>query len=177
MRGFAIALMLVDHLLSVLDAPVTTRLGPTRLSLPIFMVLSGWLRGSRAPMLRRYPLLMLAAASSAVASQVAGLGQPDILGVYLIALVAFDVLRWAGARPVWIAALSMAVGAYLWLPWDGYQPTTVLAMFSLGAACSSLPIWPQGLPAPRVLQWLGARPLQVFVAQAWAFATLALVLR
>lgn len=173
-RGIAVVLMLFDHALDVAGSPLALRLGPTRLALPLFMVLSGWLLvGKPGPSRRRSVQLGLAAAASAGGSYLAGLDAPDILTVYVAALVVRRVIRRTialDALPV--CALCLTVAQFAPPLWAGYSPWIVLGLISLGEVCRQ-----GGFPIPairpcRPFEYIGRHALPVFVVQAWVFAAL-----
>lgn len=172
-RGLAVVLMVLDHVLAVLGAPVVTRLLVTRLSLPLFCATSGALHliaGPRSP--RRSLQLLGVALLETVLNLVLGLGVPGPVTLML-------VMGWVGRalRPERHGLVLVVVGVlqavYLPVPWTGYQPGLVLAWWSLGALgvlaevdqVTRFTRW-----CPRWLEAVGRRPLGWYVGHLLVLA-------
>lgn len=139
-RGVAIVLMVLDHVLAVVDGDSPFRVGYpwsiTRLSLPLFMLaaaavwtpLGGWARSSR----RR--LIVGCAAEAVLLSALTALGRPGILGVFLLVLLLLDVIALTKWQPSWwlLGVLGLVQALYVPIGWRGYEPGLVLAWFVLG---------------------------------------------
>lgn len=171
-RGLAILLMILDHLLVQLDPMSTLRAGApwsiTRLALPLFMLASAavW-RPSRRVRWR----LWAAVFPEAVLMVMLGMQWPGVVVVILLVLSLLDVLPdgWRNWYVLGVLGLVQALYVPIGGGWEGYQPGLVLAWFCLGRlACFN------GSPLawlPRSFAPIGRRPL------AWYFGHLvALVL-
>lgn len=168
--------MVIDHALHVAGFPWWSRVGPTRASLPLFMLVSGWLLAGRTrPANVRCAQLAIAAAVGGPLSWFLGLGAPDILAVYIVAL-----FLWWCARAHPVAAITVGfVGAYT-LPfgWAGYEPGYVLGLIGVGALMRSTgrDYWSWGDRLPSFFEWAGRRPLSLFVGHLAVLAWLVAVL-
>lgn len=165
LRGLAIAVMIVDHMcafgLGVIrpdgvagDAMEVTRLTLTRISLPAFMLASGYLLATRLPRARRRLEIALlgVVVSVALESVYIGLGTPDILMVWSLCMAGAAVIqRW----PELVIALGF-VQCTAWPiggDWYGYQPGMVAGLLAVGVIvgreahsvvldqCDGLPRW------------------------------------
>lgn len=165
-------LMILDHALAVGGAPWWTRVGPTRASLPLFMLVSGWLLCGRSrPSDVRCVQLAIATVAAAPASLLAGLGAPDILLVYSMALVGWHFFR---ANAALATVVGLVASVTFPVSWYGYHPGYVLGLLGIGALMRA------GSSGQRYFQWgerlpawterLGQIPLTAFVASTWLFA-------
>lgn len=173
LRGAALVLAVLDHLLVVLDAPGFLRWGPTRFAFPVFMVLCGALLASRTlPSPQRCVELFGAAFLALPASAAAGLDSPDILLVLCVALFVRAGLWVALARAsvalrhVVCAAVGLTLAWFVPLGWDGYEPGLVIGLLAVGGLAGPAAL--ETRLRSRALEWLGRRPLRVWVCQAWA---------
>lgn len=178
-RGLAIILMLVDHGLAVAGSPWWSRVGPTRASLPLFMLVSGWLLCGRSrPSDVRCVQLAIATVAAAPASALAGLGAPDILLVYSMALVGWHFFR---AHAVAATTVGLVTFATFPVTWYGYHPGYVLGLLGVGAllrqSSGSHAFRDFGDRLPACFARVGQYPLTWFVGSTYAFVLIALVLR
>lgn len=171
LRGLAIALMVLDHTLlcaigvwgvseRVEGIASLVRITLTRLALPLFMVLSGWLLARKDLALRRYfQVLAVGLASTAVAAAFAlPIATPDVLIVWCVVMTGSALIR---RFPVQAVAVGV-VQSFTWpWPWDGYQPGVVLALVAAGvlAKHSNSRFYVIGDRLPRLLEVVGRHPL------------------
>lgn len=175
LRGVAVVLMVVDHVVKVV-APdslwwVTSTV--TRLSLPMFMVTAGVLLARRSHGLRPLRALDLFLAGSVVTVVFGAIGfaLPDILVVMLLTA---PLWSWVRRSPVLAVIFGLIQLVNLPLPWGGYQPGLVLALLGVGVLASGT--WAQyGERLPVWCAAVGRRPLLFYVghilllpALAWA---------
>lgn len=159
LRGAAIGLMVLDHLLVQVAPTSVVRVTVTRLSLPLFMFAAAavW---RRRPGARRLVQLGAAAVCEALLFVPLGMRQPGIVAVFLGLTVA-GVFTAAGARPLLWGTLGLVQALYVPVPWDGYQPGLLVAWWCLGrlGAQEARPIGERvSLLAP-----IGRRPLLWYV--------------
>lgn len=176
-RGLAILLMVLDHVLVLVDPDHLARLTITRLALPAFAITTGYLWRPRWS--TRYLQLLVAAIAADVASGFIGpeMGQPGILWLIVYGyglLWLFEQLDWPPVLKV-----TMAVLAWHWLPvggmpdwWTGYHPFEVVAWMLLGRHMLSRH-QVAGLPRIRWAEAIGRRPLTWYVAHLAVLASLA----
>lgn len=165
-RGLAIALMTVDHALLAFGAPAWTRLGPTRLALPVFMLVFGmlWRDGWR----RRHVDVALAALVSIPLMGVLGGPAVPVLVVIVVVLVVMNLTCRLPIQYVLVAAVMQAT---TWpLGWDGYEPGLLLAFalmgrlagFSTGFGIGALDV-DGPLRRSRWLAFIGRYPLAFYL--------------
>ena len=197
LRGLAVVLMIIDHVLAVGTAAVLARGLPvsivviddarffrltiTRLALPLFMVVSGYLLADRdRPSRRRQGQLLAAAVVAQILfAPLPGLSDVDVLVVVFVVQLAWPVLR---ASPVVFAALGMVAAvnvATLPFGWTGYSPALVAALMCLGALAARTKDRgaerARRMPLPKWLAAVGRRPLTAYVghlAVIWVFVQL-----
>jgi hypothetical protein len=171
LRGLAIFLMIIDHSLLMTMTYVTDepwmewlRKTLTRLSLPLFMLVSGLLIARKGkPSWRRLPMVVVVAVVINVVSwyQV-GFGVPEILAVWLMCLPLYPLFV---RFPIETATLGILVTINLPITvdwWDGYQPALVLTFLALGSLLNryaNAPVLRAGERLPGLLEPIGKRPL------------------
>lgn len=178
-RGLAVLLMVVGHVLAVTDSGLLVRLTLTRASLPLFALVTGYLLADREPSNRRTLQLAGGAAVSLwLVRFLPGMAAVDVLAVIGIALAFWPLaLRW----PVVTLCVGAVQGYTFAGFFDGYQPGHVMALMCAGLllrrggsvpdlavarrVASALPGWVAGI---------GRRPLTVYVGH---LAVLAVAVR
>ncbi|WP_440996600.1 hypothetical protein [Arhodomonas sp. SL1] len=159
LRGAALVLMVVDHLAVFGYLPDELR-AVTRLALPGFMFVAGWLwRPGLRP--RLLEVIVAAAASWGLWFLVAG----PMVPVLVVFCLTYPLLGLARRAPVTALAVSVLQLSAWPIPWAGYQPGAVLAFLVLGqlACVHGLGEW-QGLG--QRLAWLapaGRWPLTLYL--------------
>ncbi|MHA7812890.1 MAG: TraX family protein [Phycisphaerales bacterium] len=130
LRGLAILLMILDHVLCVIDPENIARYTLTRAALPIFMLISGYLLANRNPSLKRYAQLVAASfCSLLIVQHIPGMAKVDVLFVIAIVLTVWPIAR---RYPI-IALCIGAVQSQTLGLWDGYEPGHILAIMCAGA--------------------------------------------
>lgn len=130
LRGLAILLMILDHVLSIIDPENLARYTLTRAALPIFMLIAGYLLANRNASIKRYLQLVAAAfASLTIVQYIPGMAKVDVLFVIALALALWPI---AQHYPI-IALCVGTVQAQTLGLWDGYQPGHLLALMCAGA--------------------------------------------
>ncbi|MFB9542561.1 acyltransferase family protein [Micromonospora sagamiensis] len=173
LRGLAIILMVIDHVLVVVLANVASepwmeaiRLTLTRLSMPLFMILSGLLLARRGYPSRKRILQILVAAAllNLLLNQVeVGLVTPEILAVWLTLLPFFPLIA---RYPVEAAGLGILQLRNLPIAWDGYQPGEAAAFIALGVVLNRISdsaLLRHAIAIPRWCEAVGRRPLLWYV--------------
>lgn len=171
LRGAAILLMVLDHVLVHVDYASPLRFTATRLALPAFVICAALVRPVGAAALGRRRMLLLAGAvcAEAVLGPAAGLGTPGPVLLITLVLVAAPQLDRA---PATFAVLGLIQALYL-APrfgphWDGYQPGMVAAWWCVGRLVTDRErAWTEHLPRP--LAVVGRHPL------AWYLGHLAVI--
>lgn len=130
-RGLAVLLMFLDHTLSVLEGGMIWRLTLTRASLPLFMLVSGYLLAYRNPSFRRYAQLLAASAVSLIlVQQIPGKASADVLAMISVAVSCWPIARrW----PIATMAIASTIGYTFAGLGDGYQPGYLLSLMCAGA--------------------------------------------
>lgn len=163
LRGLALLLMILDHAVIVFGWADEIR-HLTRLAMPMFMVLSGYLFRYRLG--RRYAQVWIAALMSWPVAVVLDVAAVPILVIYaaLLPLLLLPV-HW-----VLIVAVLGALQLYNWpIAWQGYQPGYVFLFLALGRIYRLIPrnsrltVGSGGGP----LVWMGRYPLFLYVAHLW----------
>jgi hypothetical protein len=166
-RGLAVALMAADHLLYVTHGPAELRHTVTRVAMPLFALVAGYL-------VRRLSLrwLWVFTVGAALPVAVPWIDNPNILcelaagAVVCVAarrwrygpLLAFGVLAWA---------LTIAANGYA-VPVGSYQLTAVVGLMLLGQHSGDLLAGIGGRWLPGWLAGLGRYPLTVYVGHLLA---------
>lgn len=160
-RGAAILLMIVDHVLVLVDPDSLARSTVTRLSMPAFAIVTGYLW--RARWTWRYAHLVAAALVAEVCGRLIGLGTPDVLLLIGAGYLALWLVEYSGLPP--LVAIALAVLSWQHMPvggmpdtWTNYHPNEVLAWMLLGRYLLEVEHVVR-LPRVRWLEAIGRRPL------------------
>lgn len=182
LRGLALVLMVVDHALLAAGGLVAVRVTVTRASLPLFCLVAGALLTAARP---RWARLGKIAAAGLVATAFGapfGIGQPDVLFVLALALVAAPLLIRIGSPGVLYGALAVAIlqpvswPGWLLVPgWTGYQPGTVLALVIVGHLWGAPQLAHYGDRLPGWLALPGRHPLSLYVWHVFVLGALVAV--
>lgn len=173
-RGLAIVLMVLDHVLVQVDPHSSLRAGApwsiTRLSLPLFMLAAGQVWRPSSPWhLNRVKLLGVGLVE-VLLLQLLGMQLPGIvLIIWMVFLwldlfaAVLDRIRYACIEawfwPLGVGGLLQAL--YVPVDWAGYQPGLVLLWWALGFAAFEAS-WTDALDF-RALRWIGRYPLTWYV--------------
>lgn len=161
-RGAAVLLMVLDHVLLQIDAGHPLRVGHvwsiTRYSLPLFMLASAavW-RGGRS--WQRWSTLVLVAVYEWHMTGVLGMPEPGIVLVFLVVLVQVEVVSFAwgrrmgGAAVYALGVVGLVQALYSPVAIAGYQPGLVTLWWCLGYLGWHGGVW--------AYQWRGFAPLEV----------------
>ena len=196
LRGLAVLLMLVDHLLVFAPqfsdawffspAPGSptwwTRHTLTRLSMPLFMLVSGFLLHDRPPSRRRRLLIGVLGGLLTLLLNWSwpAFGVPEILVVWSLVMLLTPLLR---EHPLEMLVLGVLQQLYLPVSWQGYQPGLVAAFLAAGVLWRRLPAPARLLEAlgdalPSFFATVGRRPLLWYATHltflallAWAFTS------
>jgi hypothetical protein len=190
LRGLAIFLMILDHALVIFlscygwqDWAYQTRRTVTRLSMPLFMLVSGLLvaRKGRPSIRRLPPIFFIGLVFTEVVVNIPqlGFGAPDILLLWLLCLTLYPLwIRWPVEMAV-IGILQIVNWPITIDWWRNYQPGEVLAFLALGALLArrenSL-LLRTGAHLPRWLAFIGRRPLVWYTAHLTALLVLGAIL-
>jgi hypothetical protein len=173
-RGLAVVLMVLDHVLFQRDPSSVLRVGSpvsiTRLSLPLFMLAAAavWRPGAW----RRYGRLIPVAVVELVLCELLGMPAPGIVALIVVVGLVLDVAAWLRAgrevHPYVWALLGLVQALYVPVAWGGYQPGLVLAWWALGRlAWPTLEAAASSVTSSSTLRnWLasiGRRPLVWYV--------------
>lgn len=158
LRAIAIALMILDHVLIVTGHENSLwRLTLTRLSMPLFFLVSGHLLRRR----NWFRLGVVVAIGVALPEVVPWLDAPNVLIWYAVGAVLLTrAPRWFCAAVI-AAALALAANDYPSVSPSGYAPEGLLALMALGRLVPRRSI--PDLPLPRRLAVAGRYPLSTFV--------------
>jgi hypothetical protein len=163
LRGTAIALMVLDHLLAWGEVGFCVQATVTRASLPLFMLVSGNLMAERVlPSIGR--AAQLAAAACASTWLVAGLpfmAPVDVLVSFCLALLAWPAARLAPACALVVCVVVMGIAPMN----SGYSPFELLALMLVGAMTFDVGSWLYrfGCALPWWLAAFGRWPLTWYV--------------
>ena len=163
LRGAAVGLMVLDHALLVIGGPHVVRLTITRLALPLFMIVAGYLlgqRGGQRPSSRRVLAVGACGVATTTMFHLMGLPTPDVLLTFVAVLMVYPLLsRW----PLQLATLGLLQAVNIPIPWTGYQPGYLLLWVGLGVLTFRAGI---ALPTLRLPSWVaavGRQPLRWYV--------------
>lgn len=176
LRGFAIVLMILDHVLVTgllhwgwPEQLQWLRLTVTRLALPLFMMIAGYLWADRGPSWRRLPWLIAAAFVATVCCRLLGLPPIEIVALYLGCMVVSKYVVLAPI-PTMIVGLLWAFNFPDTFPQLFYHPGYVLTWLALGViwwrqelAWDYEPETIQTPPGAQLYGWLGRWPLTSYV--------------
>jgi hypothetical protein len=142
LRGLAIILMVLDHVLLQIEPTHSLRYTLTRLSLPLFMITAGTLYRPATP--RRLARLAPAILVEATISTIVLESRPGIVTVYAIALLTTTATQHIPrlGTPRALIAIGLLQTLLLPITWTGYQPGLVLAFVNAGRLIN-----PASLPA------------------------------
>lgn len=172
MRGLALLLMMVDHLALVYGAPWGVRELLTRLAMPLFMLVAGflWRPGWRW----RHLEVFFAAVLATPYLWYIGGETVGILFVYLWALLCMPAVQ---RFPLLVLAVAIIQPITWPLAINLYQPGVVLALLALGYLARQHGFGRElvqiGSVLPSSLTVLGRWPLLIYVAHLYVFALLA----
>lgn len=186
-RGIAVLLMVADHVLAIGVAvallhgtPLSpaavsrlrlVRLTVTRLALPLFAGVSGYLLADRdgPSSRRRLQLVAAAVVAQVLFAPLPGMSDVDVLVVIVVAQLAWPLVR---RRPAEAACAGIVLAFNLpSLPhgWTGYSPMLVLAFMCVGALAADRDrvrrdAPPEPLRLPGWVSAIGRRPLTAYLA-------------
>jgi hypothetical protein len=157
-RGTAIVLMVVDHVLAFRGAwrlwlwAGVVRLVFTRFALPAFMCVSGYLWGMRGvPSLRRRVEVLLVVPLSWWLSCRAGLGGPDVLALYAVVV-------WVSPLVVRFPLLAVVLGLLQAMNWRlSFFPGSYYPLGWVVAFCGLGVLWFDSVQAGRGSALLSCR--------------------
>lgn len=164
LRGLAVVLMLVDHVLLLVD-PVSPARLITRAAMPLFFLIAGHLASWRP-----VRLVLCAAWGLVLPLLLPWLDAPNVLTLYAAGVPLVLVLERIGKPAVAVlVAIALTIGANGWAAYrGGYDPASVLALLALGRLMP-LREWVDGGEWPKWLQPVGQRPLVVYVGHLLIF--------
>lgn len=159
LRGLAVVLMVLDHVLEVAEAGEVARDSLTRLAMPLFFLVSGHL--VRRVDVRR--LVLVGALGVVLPLVVRVFEAPNVLLWY--ALFA-PVVVWGKRRPavLWLCAFTALLlygNDHVLVGEPSYPPFALLGLMALGALAPRAAF--DRLPALRPLELAGRFPLSVYV--------------
>lgn len=127
LRGLAIVLMMVDHVALVYGAPFGVREIITRLAMPLFMLLAGYLW--RPGLRMRHLDLIVAAALSVPLSWLIG---SDTVPILVVLVLVLPLMELAHRYPLALLVLAIVQPITWPIAWYGYQPGAILALLIVG---------------------------------------------
>lgn len=172
LRGLAIVLMVLDHVLVQVDSDSLVRSTVTRFALPLFMF-------AAAAVWHEFPRvgrLFVVAVVEAFLYPYLGMGTPGIVTVYVGLLGVLDVVGvWIDLRrPYLLGVVGLVQALYVPIGWSGYEPGLVLAWWCLARCYLAseptirLPAWlgPLGVVGRHPLVWYVGHLLVIALAVA-----------
>lgn len=156
LRGVAVLLMVLDHVLVQVAAGHPLRFTVTRLSLPLFAFCFAYL-GGRSRSRTRLLILGGLVVVETVLNGPLSLGVPGPVALLVLAEalhVAWPALR---ERPVLVAGAGLLQALYLPVEWSGYQPGLVVCWYALGTV-AAIELVSIGSRIPRWVAAVGRRP-------------------
>ena len=183
MRGLAIVIMIIDHVLSLLESVgiqnilvENSRLTITRFSMPLFMLASGivWVRyGLKVK--RWSQVFFLALILNAMMRLLwPDFNFPEILLVWSVLAIFWRVI-------VRYPIITMIVGytqtTFWQIPWQGFQPGELLIFLSVGALIGKIPLenlWRERRTAKLLepLALVGRYPLAIYGGHLFLLAVI-----
>lgn len=160
LRGFAIALMILDHVFIVfVDPSSPIRLTITRLSMPIFFILAGHLCKRIS-----WRLLLIGVVGITLPLVVSFIDDPNVLFWYAVFAPIIVFLRKYPAALIGVVVFALTVSAnYMQGTFYGtYYPPALFAFMALGAIMSRPLVIDFAQRIPRI-PWLGTYPLTIYV--------------
>lgn len=160
LRGLAIALMILDHLLIVFVNPSSPiRMTITRLAMPIFFVLAGHLCKRLS-----WRLLLIGVVGVLLPTYVSFIDNPNVLLWYALFAPAIVFLRKYPAALIGIVVFSLtAVANYMQGSFAGtYYPPALFAFMALGAMMTRSLVVDFARYIPKI-PFLGMYPLTIYV--------------
>lgn len=173
MRGLAIVLMIVDHVLSALESTGLSnslveysRLTFTRFSMPLFMIASGAVWGLYGLRFKRWAQVVLWAVLVNALTRLLwpDFNFPEILMVWaLIAICWRLVVRF----PIITMIIGYTQTTYWQISWQGFQPGELVIFLAAGVILSRVPIdglWRERhtLKFLEPLSFIGRYPLMIY---------------
>lgn len=162
LRGLAIVLMVLDHVLFQVDPDNILRFTLTRTALPLFMATAAMVWRGR-PSNRRLAQLGLAALIEVPLTIGLGMPMPGILTVFVLLVVMLWQVPIIQQKPGIFAALGLIQTIYIPDPLPGYDLGLVLAWWCLGALAAK-ELEPLGARLPAWCRAIGRGPLTWYLA-------------
>lgn len=173
MRGLAIVVMIIDHILSALESTgvsnliiENSRLTITRFSMPLFMIASGIVWGLYGLRLKRWAqVLALAIALNGMTRLLwPDFNFPEILMVWALLAIAWRVIM---RFPIITMIVGYTQTTYWMLPWQGFQPGELAIFLGAGVLISKAPLdwlWRERRTAKLLepLAFVGRYPLTIY---------------
>lgn len=163
-RGLAIVLMVLDHILIFVSHDNVLRFTLTRAAMPLFFVIGGNL-------IRKWPsnrVFLIGIIGAALPAFVPWIDSPDVLFWYALFYVPIYLARKHNLLP-WIilVSLTLATNFYMLHLGNSFWPFGLLAIMALGAMMP-LDSFRWGNRLPKFLEWPGRHPLSIYVGHLLA---------
>lgn len=162
LRGAAVLLMVLDHVLLVTDSGDLLRGTVTRASMPLFFLVSGHLLGRP-----RWRWLGVGLIGVILPGVVPWIDRPNVLVWWVVGSLMVWALRRLGVSLWWpvVVALTFMANGWHFYPAGSYDGDALLALLCVGAMLprDTFTGAANGLPAGRVLAAVGRRPLTWYV--------------
>lgn len=170
LRGAAVLLMVLDHVLVQVAPTHWLRYTVTRLSLPLFVMAATFVwTGSVSS--RRLRQLALAVVVETVLLGALGMAEPGPVAMIALVLVVASVVPWVRYNAAPVAVLGLLQALYLPFPWDGYQPGLVFAWWGIGClGAAGFVGW--GERCPGWFAVVGRRPLAWYCGHLFVLAVI-----
>lgn len=166
LRGTAILLMLLDHVLDLTHSLPILRYTVTRFSMPLFFLIGGHLVRRASPR-----LLLVACIGIFLPLYARWIDSPNVL--YWYAVGAVGLYRWREKPAALVAILigGLALSANKWplVHGSSYAPLSLFGLMIVGKFLPRDAF--HAIPAPRFIAPLGRFPLSIYVGHVLIFET------
>lgn len=172
LRGFAILVMILDHIILTMGVGEPLRFTLTRIAMPLFMIIGGTLT-TRANPARLALVLAVGAALQAIAPAYGAL--PLLAGYATGILIVAGIRRWGTdtwTAPALAGLLTITANGWTAIP-GSYDLAAVAALVLLGTLIPRHTLTRLGRPLPRWMASLGRYPLTLYVGHILVLVVIA----
>jgi hypothetical protein len=172
LRGLAIILMIIDHILAALDTVgfgggllTFTRMTITRPAMPLFMILSGFLWERKAPRLKRILAIALVSLAINLFLKISWSGYP-LPEILLLWVLAAGFARVITFTPILTIIIGYTQALYWPISWSAYQPGVIIMFVAIGV------LWGSSYNKEKSMKKIINKNVQIIKKENWITGTM-----